>query len=79
MVGDLHIHSRYSDGTRTVAEILFLTKERGLSYLSIVDQNTTAGTAEAIETGARIGVTVVPGVEISAHPVSYTHLRAHET
>ncbi len=67
MVGDLHIHSRYSDGARTVAEILFLAKERGLSYLSIVDQNTTAGTAEAIETGARIGITVVPGVEISAH------------
>ena len=76
MVGDLHIHSRYSDGARTVAEILFLTKERGLSYLSIVDQNTTAGTAEAIETGARIGVTVVPGVEISAHH-SATHLQVH--
>ena len=66
MVGDLHIHSRYSDGSRSVNEILFLAKERGLSYLSIVDQNSTAGTAQAIETGARIGVTVVPGVEVSA-------------
>jgi fructose-1,6-bisphosphatase/inositol monophosphatase family enzyme/predicted metal-dependent phosphoesterase TrpH len=66
MTGDLHIHSRHSDGTRTTTEILSLARERGLSYLSIADQNTTAGTAEAIETGARIGLTVVPGVEISA-------------
>ncbi len=76
MVGDLHIHSCHSDGSRTVAEILFLAKERGLSYISITDQDTTAGTAEAIETGARIGVTVVPGVEIFAHHAR-TGLQVH--
>ncbi len=75
-MGDLHIHSRHSDGIRTVAEILLLAKERGLSYVSIVDQNTTSGTAEAIETGARIGITVVPGVELSAFH-SATRLEVH--
>jgi myo-inositol-1(or 4)-monophosphatase len=73
MAGDLHIHSRHSDGTRTTTEILLLAKERGLSYLSIVDQNTTAGTAEAIEIGGRIGLTVVPGVEISARHTTTGH------
>jgi len=75
MVGDLHIHSTLSDGTLSVREILVLAKERGLSFISIADQNVTTGTAEAIETGARIGLTVVPGVEIPArHAASGTEV-----
>lgn len=71
MNGDLHVHSDHSDGVLSVEAVLLTAKERGLSCVSIADLNTTAATEEAIEVGTRIGVTVVPGVEIPAvHPLS---------
>lgn len=37
---DLHIHTRYSDGDKTVEEILKLCEEKKLEYISITDHNT---------------------------------------
>lgn len=37
---DLHIHSIYSDGDRTIAEILKMCEEKKLKYISITDHNT---------------------------------------
>ena len=37
---DLHIHSVYSDGSKTVEKILKMCEEKKLEYISITDHNT---------------------------------------
>jgi predicted metal-dependent phosphoesterase TrpH len=63
---DLHAHSICSDGTQTPAELVQEAKRRGLAYLSLTDHDTVEGLPEAIAEGDRLGVTIVPGVELSA-------------
>ena len=37
---DMHIHSIYSDGDKTIREILKMCEEKKLEYISITDHNT---------------------------------------
>ena len=37
---DMHIHTTYSDGTKTVEEVLKICEEKKLEYISITDHNT---------------------------------------
>lgn len=37
---DLHIHTIYSDGDKTIEEILKLCAEKKIEYISITDHNT---------------------------------------
>ena len=62
---DLHTHSTASDGLHTPAELVRLAHEAGLDLIGLVDHDTTEGLAEAQAAGARLGVTVIPGVEIN--------------
>jgi 3',5'-nucleoside bisphosphate phosphatase len=72
---DLHIHSIYSDGSQTPAELVRLAAGRRLSAISITDHDTMAGTVEALDTGEEQGVEVIPGLEISIlHGDIYAHI-----
>ena len=62
---DLHTHSSCSDGTDTPAGLVEAAARAGLDVVAITDHDTTAGWDEAAEAGARLGVEVVPGVELS--------------
>lgn len=62
---DLHSHTTASDGTNAPAVNVALARDAGLSGLAITDHDTVAGIPEAFEEGRRIGIDVVPGVEIS--------------
>lgn len=62
---DLHSHTNASDGTNAPAANVKMAREAGLRGLAITDHDTVAGVAEAVEEGRRLGVDVVPGVEIS--------------
>lgn len=62
---DLHMHSTASDGVYAPAEVVRLAREAGLSRIGLVDHDTTAGLDEALAAGERLGVTVVPGIEIN--------------
>jgi predicted metal-dependent phosphoesterase TrpH len=62
---DLHTHSSRSDGTDTPAELVQVAKAAGLDVIALTDHDTTAGWDEAVEAGARAGVEVVCGAEIS--------------
>ncbi|TDF98322.1 PHP domain-containing protein [Paenibacillus piri] len=62
---DLHMHTTASDGTQPPADNVKLAAEAGLAAIAITDHDTVAGIAEALEAGKRLGLTVVPGVEIS--------------
>lgn len=63
---DLHVHSNASDGTMTPKEVVELAKESGLSVIALTDHDTVDGIKEAMETGEKCGVQIIPGIEISA-------------
>lgn len=65
MRADLHNHSLLSDGALSIKDIVFYSKKLGLDYISITDHDTLAGVVEAYTYGEKLGVTVIPGVEIS--------------
>lgn len=62
---DLHTHSTASDGTYSPAELVRLAKEVGLSALALTDHDTVEGLKEALAEARELGMTFVPGVEIS--------------
>jgi 3',5'-nucleoside bisphosphate phosphatase len=63
---DLHVHSTASDGTRPPDEVVREAKRIGLAAIALTDHDTLDGIALATETGAALGVRVVPGIELSA-------------
>jgi predicted metal-dependent phosphoesterase TrpH len=63
---DLHCHSTASDGILTPAELVTYASERGVSTIGLTDHDSTNGVAEAMAISAELGVTVIPGVELSS-------------
>lgn len=62
---DLHIHSRHSDDADFPPEqLVAMAKEIGLSVMAITDHNRTGAVAAALTEGKRLGVEVVPAVEV---------------
>jgi predicted metal-dependent phosphoesterase TrpH len=62
---DLHTHTLASDGTQSPAANVKMAKDAGLSALAITDHDTVSGISEALSEGAKLGIEIVPGVEIS--------------
>lgn len=62
---DLHTHSSVSDGTETPAELVRAAAVAGLGTVALTDHDSTAGWLEAAEAGREVGVTVIPGMELS--------------
>ncbi|WP_192715863.1 PHP domain-containing protein [Paenibacillus sp. OAE614] len=63
--GDLHTHTTASDGMQPPSENVRIAHGKGLAAVAITDHDTVGGIPEALEAGQRLGITVVPGVEIS--------------
>jgi predicted metal-dependent phosphoesterase TrpH len=63
---DLHVHSTASDGSCAPAEVVRQAKVGGLAAIALTDHDTVDGLAEAVAAGDRLGLEVIPGVEISA-------------
>ena len=62
---DLHIHSAFSDGTLTPAELIRLARQRGIGAVALCDHNTVAGLPEFLNAAAGSGIWAVPGIEFS--------------
>lgn len=62
---DLHTHTSASDGTYSPAALITLAKEQGIEAIAVTDHDTIEGLPEAMETGERLGVEVIPGMELS--------------
>lgn len=67
MAGDLHCHTKMSDGSLGIEEVIGAAKRQGLNYISITDHDTISGCSRAQIVGKRYGVNVVDGVELSAY------------
>jgi 3',5'-nucleoside bisphosphate phosphatase len=63
---DLQSHSTHSDGVLPAAEVVQRAAAAGVELLALSDHDTISGVSEAIAEGERVGVRVVPAVEISA-------------
>jgi predicted metal-dependent phosphoesterase TrpH len=63
---DLHAHTTASDGDQSPTELVARALAAGLTAIAVTDHDTTTGLHEAIEAGKRLGVEVVPGIELSA-------------
>jgi predicted metal-dependent phosphoesterase TrpH len=63
---DLQSHSTHSDGALSAAAVVESAADAGVELLALSDHDTIGGVSEAIVTGERLGLRVVPAVEISA-------------
>jgi predicted metal-dependent phosphoesterase TrpH len=63
---DLQSHSTHSDGALSAAAVVECAADAGVQLLALSDHDTISGVSEAIATGERLGLRVVPAVEISA-------------
>ncbi|MDE7105148.1 MAG: PHP domain-containing protein [Ruminococcus sp.] len=66
MVCDLHCHTKFSDGSLGIEDIISQAKRTGISWLSITDHDTTASFSRADILGQREGVKILRGIELSA-------------
>ena len=62
---DLHVHTTASDGTMSPTEVVRYAKEKGLQTIAITDHDTIEGIAEGLQEGRKLGLEVIPGVELS--------------
>lgn len=63
---DLHSHSLASDGEHPAAEVARRARAAGLSVWGLCDHDTVAGLPEAAAEAGRLGLRLVPGIELSA-------------
>jgi predicted metal-dependent phosphoesterase TrpH len=63
---DLQSHSTHSDGALSAADVVERAADAGVQLLALSDHDTISGVSEAIAAGERLGLRVVPAVEISA-------------
>jgi 3',5'-nucleoside bisphosphate phosphatase len=62
---ELQGHSTHSDGELPPADVVSAASAAGVELFSLTDHDSVEGVAEALDAAARVGLRVVPGVEIS--------------
>ncbi len=66
---DLHVHTFYSDSTLSPEEVVSCAKEKGLDAIAICDHDSIDGIDPCREAGERLGVEVIPAIELTAEKV----------
>jgi predicted metal-dependent phosphoesterase TrpH len=62
---DLHTHTTASDGLLSPDALVALAHEAGVGVLAVADHDSTDGVDLATAAGARVGMDVIPAVEIN--------------
>jgi predicted metal-dependent phosphoesterase TrpH len=65
VAADLHCHTKMSDGSVGIDEVVLLAKKRGIPTIAVTDHDTFAGSTRAKIFGDRHGVEVISGIELS--------------
>lgn len=69
MLVELQSHSTVSDGQLAPAEVVEEAAKAGVTTLALTDHDAIAGVAEAAEAAERLGIELVPAIEMSCvHP-----------
>lgn len=63
---DLHLHSNHSDGTESPAEVMRQMHAHGVRTAALTDHDRTSGWTEAGDAAVALGMTFLPGMELSA-------------
>ncbi len=63
---DLHLHTRYSDGSLMPGEVVDLAHQAGVTALAITDHDIVDGIPHAMEAATPLGIEIIPGVELSS-------------
>ena len=71
---DLHTHSLKSDGAQTPADVVRTAHAAGLSAIALSDHDNIEGVPEAMAEGERLGIEVIPAVELSAQSDTELHI-----
>ncbi len=71
---DLHTHSVCSDGADTPAEVVRRAHEAGLAAIALSDHDSVDGVEEAMAEGERLGVEIIPAIELSANYDTELHV-----
>jgi len=63
----MHCHTKISDGSIALDDLILLAKRRKLSAIAVTDHDTVAGVTRAKILGDRYGVNIIPGMEVSCY------------
>ena len=66
MAADLHCHTKLSDGSVGIEDLIIIAQKSGIDTIAITDHDCIAGTVRSQVIGKRYGVNVISGVELSA-------------
>lgn len=64
-VGELHVHTSHSDGTRTLEQILSLAERLGLDTVAVTDHDKINEGLRAVSLAPRYGIAAVAGTEVT--------------
>jgi len=62
---DLHMHTHYSDGKYSPAELLRYAASIGLETVAITDHDNTNGAREALPLARELGIELIPAIELT--------------
>ena len=72
---DFHTHSTASDGSFSPSEVVKKSFDKGVKYLALTDHDTLTGIDEAKNMAESLGMTFIPGIELStSHNKETVHL-----
>ncbi len=71
---DLHMHSTASDGVLAPDELMRRAAGLGFTHVALTDHDSMAGLALAKETAQALGMTLIPGVELSCGAQKEIHV-----
>jgi hypothetical protein len=65
LAGDFHSHTTHSDGAHTLDNLAVLAAGRGLDFVAVTDHNTVSHHPHLAAAGARAGILLLPGQEVT--------------
>ena len=63
---DLHLHTKFSDGTFTPEELVERAHKLGFAAIALTDHDTVEGCARAAAACSTAGMDFIPGAELTA-------------
>jgi len=71
---DLHIHTCYSDGTHSPAEVVEFARVAGVEYMAITDHDTIDGLEEGRKAARNAGIAFANGIEFTTKHKNEQHI-----